>query len=61
VTPLVANARMYAVTPAARDLWQRLFAWVAERSGIPLVYVDHAAPAPLETLWSRPDLGLAFM
>ena len=61
MTPLVANARMYAVNPAARDLWQRLFAWVAERSGVPLVYVDHAAPAPLETLWSRPDLGLAFM
>ena len=61
MTPLVANARMYAVNPAARDLWRRLFAWVAERSGVPLAYVDHAAPAPLETLWSRPDLGLAFM
>jgi ABC-type phosphate/phosphonate transport system substrate-binding protein len=52
---------MYAVTPAARDLWRQLFASVAERSGVPLVSIDHAAPAPLEALWSRGDLGLAFM
>jgi ABC-type phosphate/phosphonate transport system substrate-binding protein len=28
---------------------------------VPLTYLDHAAPAPLEDLWARDDLGAAFM
>jgi ABC-type phosphate/phosphonate transport system substrate-binding protein len=59
--PLAANARMYAVAPAARDLWRRLLEWSGRKAGVPLIYVEHAAPAPLEELWSRDDLGLAFM
>jgi ABC-type phosphate/phosphonate transport system substrate-binding protein len=59
--PLVANARMYAVTPVARDLWRRLFEWTSDKARIQVAYVDHAAPASLEELWSRDDLGLAFM
>jgi ABC-type phosphate/phosphonate transport system substrate-binding protein len=58
---LAANARMYAVTPAVKAAWQDLFAWVAKTSGVPLAYLDHAAPAPLEALWERDDLGAAFM
>jgi ABC-type phosphate/phosphonate transport system substrate-binding protein len=58
---LIANARMYAVTPAVRDAWRALFDRVGRRAGLPLVYVDHAAPALLEELWSRGDLGAAFM
>src|ERR1043166_874829 len=58
---LVANARMYAVTPAVAAAWRDLFAWVARTSGVPLTYRDHAAPAPLEALWARDDLGAAFM
>jgi len=58
---LIANARMYAVTPTVRDRWRTLFEWVAHRAGVPLAYVDHAAPAPLDELWSRDDLGTAFM
>ena len=58
---LVANARMYSVTPSAKAAWQDLFAWVARTSGVPLEYLDHAAPAPLEALWERDDLGAAFM
>ena len=58
---LAANARMYSVTPAVKAAWQHLFAWVAQASGVPLAYLDHAAPAPLETLWARDDLGAAFM
>lgn len=61
VTSLIANARMYAVTPAVKAAWQDLFAWVAETSGVPLAWLDHAAPAPLEALWARSDLGTAFM
>jgi ABC-type phosphate/phosphonate transport system substrate-binding protein len=58
---LVANARMYAVTPAAAAAWRVLFDAVARRSGVPLSYIDHAAPAPLDSLWARDDLGAAFM
>lgn len=58
---LVANARMYSVTPAVTAAWRTLFAWVAGEAGVPLAYLDHAAPAPLETLWARDDLGAAFM
>ena len=58
---LVANARMYAVTPKVQDAWRALFDWVAWRASEPLAYLDHAPPAPLEELWARDDLGLAFM
>jgi ABC-type phosphate/phosphonate transport system substrate-binding protein len=58
---LIANARMYAVTPTARAAWCALFEWVSRYSDAPLRYVDHAAPAPLEELWARTDLGAAFM
>ena len=61
MSPLVANARMYAITPAVRDGWRALFDWVGRRSGVPLTYIDHAAPAPLEKLWSRGDLAATFM
>lgn len=59
--PLIANARMYAVTPQAREGWQTLFAWLARSSGVGLSTIDHAYPAPLGDLWARPDLGAAFM
>ena len=61
MTTLVANARMYAVTPAVAAAWRALFDWLARESGVPLRYLDHAAPAPLEALWARDDLGAAFM
>lgn len=52
---------MYAVTAEARELWRRLLDRVGHAAGVPLTYVEHAAPAPLEALWSRDDLGVAFM
>lgn len=57
----VANARMYAVNPAVSAAWAELFGFVSRRSGVPLAVIDHAAPAPLEELWRRGDLGLAFI
>jgi ABC-type phosphate/phosphonate transport system substrate-binding protein len=57
----VANARMYAVAPGAAAAWKKLFSWTADRSGVPLEVIEHAAPAPLETLWARNDLACAFM
>lgn len=58
---LIANARMYAVTREVTEAWRALFDWVSRQAEVPLVYVDHAAPAPLEELWSRGDLALTFM
>lgn len=61
MTALIANARMYDVAPDADAAWRALFEWIADRSGAPLRYVAHPAPASLETLWDRPDLGAVFM
>jgi ABC-type phosphate/phosphonate transport system substrate-binding protein len=58
---LIANARMYAVDAATAAAWSDLFARVSALSGVPLEVIAHAAPAPLEDLWRRSDLGLAFI
>jgi ABC-type phosphate/phosphonate transport system substrate-binding protein len=57
----VANARMYSVNPGAAAVWKEFFEWLARASGVDLRAIDHAFPAPLAELWSRPDLGCAFM
>jgi ABC-type phosphate/phosphonate transport system substrate-binding protein len=61
VSDLVANARMYAVTPAAEEAWRALFEAIGETAAVRLSYRPHPAPAPLDELWDRPDLGLALM
>jgi ABC-type phosphate/phosphonate transport system substrate-binding protein len=58
---MIANARMYAVTPAAEAAWQELIARVAGEAGVALTYLPYPAPQPLEELWRRPDLGCVFM
>jgi ABC-type phosphate/phosphonate transport system substrate-binding protein len=58
---LVANARMYSVTPPVAAAWRELFLWAGQRAGVDLRWIDHAYPAPLGELWSWPDLGCAFM
>ena len=57
----VANARMYAVAPAAEDAWRELVARSAAEAGLDLAYMPYPAPRPLEELWRRPDLGAVFM
>lgn len=57
----IANARMYAVAPAAEAAWRELLARIAAEAGVAFDYVPYPAPQPLETLWSRPDLGAVFM
>ena len=57
----IANARMYAVTPAVEDAWRELLGHVAAEAGVTLRYLPYPAPRPLEDLWSRPDLGAVFM
>ena len=58
---LIANGRMYAVDAATAAAWSAMFTRVAALSGVPLEVIAHAAPAPLEDLWRRDDLGLAFI
>lgn len=58
---LVANARMYAVDAATAADWTALFGRIAAMAGVPLAVIPHAPPAPLEALWQRGDLGLAFI
>lgn len=58
---MIANARMYAVTPQAEEAWRALLARVSERAGVALPYIEHPAPAPVSALWARPDCGCVFM
>ena len=54
---------MYAATPDVEGLWAELLMRVAERAGTAALirYGAHPAPTPLEQLWARDDLALAFM
>jgi ABC-type phosphate/phosphonate transport system substrate-binding protein len=62
---MIANARMYSVTPEVGAAWRRLLAAVLARAGQeggPRVeIVDHAPPAPIAELWARPDKAAVFM
>jgi ABC-type phosphate/phosphonate transport system substrate-binding protein len=60
MTP-IANARMYAVTPAARAAWREVLAWVFEHAGVAAEFVDHDPPKLLSELWARDDLGAVMM
>ena len=57
----IANARMYAVTPAVEAAWRELLRRVAEDAGVALEYLPYPAPRPLEELWRRTDLGAVLM
>src|SRR5258708_9113753 len=57
----VANARMYGGDRGAASEWYELFERLAQASDVDLRVIDHGFPAPLAELWSRPDLGCAFM
>jgi len=52
---------MYSVTPAVAALWRTLLSAVSAKAGVPLTWVEHGAPAPLEELWRRTDQGAVFM
>jgi ABC-type phosphate/phosphonate transport system substrate-binding protein len=61
VAELIANARMYAVTSEVESAWQSLLERITEQAVVQLSYVRYPAPAPLEHLWSRGDLGAVLM
>ncbi len=58
---MIANARMYSVTPEAEAAWRTLLARVCDEAGVRLDYLPYPAPQPLEALWTRPDLGCVQM
>jgi ABC-type phosphate/phosphonate transport system substrate-binding protein len=58
---VIANARMYAVTPAVEAAWRALLAQVASDAGVALDYLPYPAPQPLEDLWKRSDMAAVFM
>jgi ABC-type phosphate/phosphonate transport system substrate-binding protein len=58
---MIANARMYSVTPAAAAAWRGLLLELARRAGEPLQIVEQAALAGLSDLWARQDMGAVFM
>jgi ABC-type phosphate/phosphonate transport system substrate-binding protein len=61
MAPFIANARMYAVTPAVEEAWKALLGYVFAMAGADFDYVPYPAPQPLELLWEREDLGCVFM
>ena len=58
---MLANARMYSVTPAAADAWRAIIGWAAREARVPVEFVEHAPPKLLSELWARDDLGCVQM
>ena len=58
---MLANARMYSVTPASTGAWRRVIGWAAQEAGVPVEFVEHAPPKLLSDLWARADLGVVQM
>lgn len=57
----IASTRMYNATPAVTAAWQALFDRVFADLGWAVDVVPFAWPAPLPSLWQRPDLVCGFM
>jgi ABC-type phosphate/phosphonate transport system substrate-binding protein len=58
---LLANARMYSVTPASTEAWRTVIGWVSTAAGVPVDFIEHAPPKLLSDLWARDDLGMVQM
>ena len=58
---MIANARMYSVTPQVAALWRGLLGAILSDTGAAIEIVDHAPPAPISELWQRPDKAAVFM
>ena len=52
---------MYNATPAVKAAWTRLFGSVFLDLGLDVAIIDHPWPAPIESLWTQPDLLCGFM
>jgi len=58
---MIANARMYSVSPEAAGLWRRLLTAVIERAGLDIQLLEHGEPTPISELWQRSDKAAVFM
>ncbi len=58
---MIANARMYSVSPQVAGLWRELLSAVIEGAGLPITVLDHAESSPIDELWARPDQAAVFM
>ena len=58
---MIANARMYSVTPSVAALWRRLLGAILNDVDASIEVVDHAPPTPISELWQRPDKSAVFM
>jgi len=58
---MLANARMYSVTPAAAEAWRTVIGWATREAGVPVEFVEHGPPKLLSDLWARDDLGVVQM
>ena len=58
---MIANARMYSVTPPVAALWRRLLGAILKDTDGSIEIVEHAPPAPISELWQRPDKAAVFM
>lgn len=52
---------MYSVTPAVKAAWKEVLGWALRRARLDWAMLDYDAPAPLDELWARDDLGCAMM
>jgi ABC-type phosphate/phosphonate transport system substrate-binding protein len=58
---MIANARMYSVSPEAAGLWRRLLTAVIEHAGADVQLLEHTEPKPISDLWQRADKAAVFM
>ncbi|MEP6883712.1 MAG: PhnD/SsuA/transferrin family substrate-binding protein [Gammaproteobacteria bacterium] len=58
---MIANARMYSVSPEAAGLWRRLLTAVIEHAGLDVQLLEHTEPKPINDLWQRTDKAAVFM
>jgi ABC-type phosphate/phosphonate transport system substrate-binding protein len=58
---MIANARMYSVSPEAAGLWRRLLIAVIEHARLDIQLLEHTHPLPIHELWQRPDKAAVFM
>ncbi len=58
---MIANARMYAVSPQAAGVWRALLSALIERAQLPVDLIEHPPPLPIADLWARGDKAAVFM
>jgi ABC-type phosphate/phosphonate transport system substrate-binding protein len=58
---MIANARMYSVSPEAAALWRQLLNAVIGHAGLDIRLLEHGEPQPINDLWQRTDKAAVFM